>query len=199
MNDRADCVVVGLQHGHYLLRFRGFGKGGEAAQIAEQDRDLAPVAFEDSFFVRGDDHLRKLRCQEPAKTAYALELGNLRRHPPLKVRIEGPERLALVLDGVVQRLDPQNGTYTCDQRGMIKGLCQVVVCTGFETGNDILHVGPCGDQDDRHEGNRGIPFQPPRHLDAVKLRHRDIEQDQIGQVRFRAGQRLLPICRVMIE
>ena len=66
-NDRPQRGVVVAQQGHDLLRLGALGKGGEPAQVAEHDDDLAAMAFEDASLVTflgialGDNQLGQLR------------------------------------------------------------------------------------------------------------------------------------------
>ena len=78
---------------------------------------------------------------------------------------------------------------------MLERLGQVVVAAGFEAGDDILGVGLGGHQDDRDEPVRRVLLEPLHDLDAVELRHHDVEQDQIGLELGRARERLLAVSR----
>jgi len=52
------------QHAHDLLRLRGLGERGEAAQVEEDDDDLAPVALERIVGAPVDDRLGERRRKE---------------------------------------------------------------------------------------------------------------------------------------
>ena len=52
-DDRPQRGVVVAQQRHHLLRLGALGKGGEAAQVAEHDDDLAAMAFEGCFHLLG--------------------------------------------------------------------------------------------------------------------------------------------------
>ena len=62
------------QHAHHLLGLGGLGERGEAAQVEEDDGDLAPVALERVLGAAGDDQLGELRREEALQPADLLEL-----------------------------------------------------------------------------------------------------------------------------
>ena len=133
-----------------------------------------------------DDRLGKLRRQKPAQAAYPLQLLDLVAHL-------GFETLVQRLHLVVQRLDAQHGAHAGDQGAVVDRLGEVVVAAGIETGHDVL--GRClgCHQDYRDEGQAGIGFQPPHHLQPVDLGHHDVEQDQVGQRLAHPGEGLLAV------
>jgi hypothetical protein len=53
------------QDAHHLFRLAHLGERGEAAQVAEHHRDLAPMAVEQPLIARGHDELGNLRSEKP--------------------------------------------------------------------------------------------------------------------------------------
>ena len=78
------CVVL-LQDAHHLLGLARLGERREAAQVAEHDDDLAPVALEERLVAGVDDQLGELRGQEPPEPTHPLELRDLRLDPRLQL------------------------------------------------------------------------------------------------------------------
>jgi len=76
---------------------------------------------------------------------------------------------------------------------VVHRLGEVLVGTGLEPRDDVLRVGHHGHEDDRREGKIPHRLQPPAHLDAVELRHHDIEEDQVGPRRARDCEGLLTV------
>ncbi len=66
-----------MQHAHHIFRFGGTRETREAAQVAEQHRDLPTVRVEQPVLARGDDQFGDLRRQEPAQTVEPVELCHL--------------------------------------------------------------------------------------------------------------------------
>src|SRR5664279_6277420 len=52
VNERTETSVIFAQDAHHFLGLRALGKGGEAAQIAKYDADVAPVAFKNLLVAR---------------------------------------------------------------------------------------------------------------------------------------------------
>ena len=82
---------------------------------------------------------------------------------------------------------------------MVDRLGQVLVGAGIQPGHDVLGVGHGGDEDDRRERKRGVVLEAPAHLEAVDLRHHDVEQDQVRALGRRGSQRLLAVDAVTIS
>ena len=142
---------------------------------------------------RGHDQLGDLRRDEPLERAELLDLGELRRDPLLERPAPRLELGRLLLDGIVQRLDPQDRAHPRDERRMVDRLGDVLVAAGIEPGHDVVGIGLRRDQDDRHERQAGIGLELPADLNAVPARHHDVEQDQIGRLRARGDQRLVAV------
>ena len=119
--------------------------------------------------------------------------AKLLRHALLKRAIPASEIGRLRGTSVGQLLDPQHRLDPGDERGLVDRLGQIFVGARFEPGDDVLGVGFCGDQDDRHERQIGVGLQLPADFDAVELRHHDVEQDQIRKLLRGRGNRLLAI------
>ena len=80
MDEIAERCVVLPEHLHHVLGLDRLGERREAAQVAEDDGDLAPVALEERVVARRDDELGELRRQEAAQPPEALELVDLLAH-----------------------------------------------------------------------------------------------------------------------
>ena len=83
----AETVVVLAQHRHHLLGLGGFGEGGEAAQVAEHDGDVAAVAFEQLLAARRQHQLGDLRREEALQPGHALDLAELLGDALLQVAV----------------------------------------------------------------------------------------------------------------
>src|ERR1041384_5964334 len=59
-HNRPERGVVDAQQGHDLFRLGALGEGGEAADVAEHDDDLATMTFEDAFVAMGYDQVCQL-------------------------------------------------------------------------------------------------------------------------------------------
>ena len=86
----------------------------EAAQVAEEDSDLAAVTFEEGFVARRHDDVDDLRRQEPLQTPDPLQLLDLLADASLQDPVPLAELRRLRLDRVVVLLDTQQ---RADARG----------------------------------------------------------------------------------
>ena len=78
VDQRAQRFVIVVEDAHHLLGLGRLGEGGEAAQIAKQHADLAPVAFEQARRVAaGRHHIGDLRRQKTLEAAHPLDLVDL--------------------------------------------------------------------------------------------------------------------------
>ena len=59
-DERTETGMVLPEDAHHLLRLGGLGEGGEPAQVADDDGDLAAVALEQGLVAGGDDLLGDL-------------------------------------------------------------------------------------------------------------------------------------------
>ena len=76
------------------------------------------------------------------------------------------------------------------------GLVRYFVGAGIETLDHVAGFGLGGHQNDRRERQRRVRLEPPADLDAVELRHHDIEQDEVGPLLARHRQRLFAVAGV---
>ena len=115
------------------------GEGGEPAQVAEHHGHVAPVAFEERVGLRSRrDEIGDLRRQEALQPADPLDLRDLlRRRAPRASCSSRGELCGLLLDLVVQRLDPQHRAHPRDERRLVEGLGEIVVGAGVEPCDDI--------------------------------------------------------------
>ena len=102
-DQRPKCLVVFAQDGHHVFGLGGFGEGREAADIAEDDRDLAPVAAEE-VLLRRQNHVRNLRGNEAPQCAEALDFRHLLRNAPFELEVPGAKFFRLPGDGREERL-----------------------------------------------------------------------------------------------
>jgi hypothetical protein len=86
--------VVVAQHGHDLLGLGGLREGGEAAQVEEHHRDLAPVALERVVGVAGEDQLGELGREEALQPPQTIELADLVGHPLLERLVQDGQLVA---------------------------------------------------------------------------------------------------------
>ena len=187
-DDLATALVVVAQNRHHVLGLGGFGEGREAAQVAEHDDDSRR-------WLSSSDRARRRRRPAPRPAAPgSAAAGRRARFRPSgsrpAPRASGSSRQArapaapagrLLLHGVVQRLDAQHGADPRHERRLIERLGQVIVAARLQPRHDVLRVGLGGDQDHRHEAQRGVGLQALDGRDAVELGHHDVEQDEIGQ------------------
>jgi hypothetical protein len=156
------------------------------AKIAEHDRDILAVTIEQLLAPRRHHQLGDLRGQESLEAGHALDLAELIGDALLQVAVH-------VGDLVVQLLETEGGLDPRHQRHLVDRLGEIFVGAGLEPGHDVLGVGLGGAQDDRHERQRGVGLELLADLDAVDLRHHDVEQDQVGEQLPGGGKRLLAI------
>ena len=77
---------------------------------------------------------------------------------------------------------------------MVHRLGQILVTTRLQTRDHVLRISLGGDEDDRHERQRGVGLEPPAHLDPVDTRHHDVQQNEVGVLPAGEGQRLLAVA-----
>src|SRR4029453_7701123 len=93
--------VVLAQDRHRHLWLSGLRKGREAAQVAEDDRDLATVALEEGLVAGRDDQVGDLRRKETLQPPHPVELGDLFLDPLLELSVPPGELGRLLPDRVV--------------------------------------------------------------------------------------------------
>ena len=189
----AERGVIFPQNSHHLFRLGDLRERREAAQIAENDRHLAPMTFKRLHCRRRQDQIGDLRRKEPLQAVRALDLDHLLGDPPFQRDVQFRELGRLPLGAVVQFFDPQHRTHARDERVLINRLGQVFIRSRFQAGDDVLRVGAGGDENDRDESDAWIASQPPARLEPVHPRHRHVEQDQVGRIAAHRFQRLRPI------
>ena len=69
--------MIFAQQRHNVLWVCTFGKASKTAQVAEQGRNLAPVAFELLLRARRNDQISDLWRQEAPQPAHALDFVDL--------------------------------------------------------------------------------------------------------------------------
>ena len=73
--------MIIVQQLHDLFRLSTFGEGREAAQIAEEDGDVAAVAFQDALISGRDDQFGERWREKPLEPGHPLNFRQLRRDP----------------------------------------------------------------------------------------------------------------------
>ena len=129
-DEAADRGVVFAEDGHHFLGIGGLGERGEAAQVEEDDGDLAPVALERIIGAAGDDQLGELGREEALEAADARQLVDAFRDALLERAIELGERAFLRTQLVVERLDAQQRAHPRQQLGLADRLAEEVVGAG---------------------------------------------------------------------
>ena len=189
VDEVAERGVVLAQHGHDVLRLHGLGEAREAAQVAEDDGDLATVAAQEGVVAGRDHELRELRRQEAPQPAEALEGLDLRLDPLLELAVPGRELVGLRLDRVVVALDAQQRVDSRKQLRLVERLGDEVVGARLDR-SELLLLAAGGDHHDGQEAGGDVGPERPADLVAVHLRHQDVQQDEIDRLCGDALERL---------
>ena len=102
----------------------------------------------------------------------------------------------MLADAVGQILHAQHRFHARDQGGLIERLGQVFVGTRLKAGDNVLGVGLRCHQDNGDEGQLGVSLDALAHFDSVDLRHHDVEQDEVGMMVARRGDRFFAVGRL---
>jgi hypothetical protein len=94
---------------------------------------------------------------------------------------------------IVQLLEAQDRLHARHQCHLVDRLGQIFVGSRFQTGDHIRAGRLGGDEDDGHERQVCIGFEPPAHFHAVELRHHDVQQDEVWKVLHGGRERLLAV------
>ena len=175
--------MIFAQDRHRHLWLGGFGKGGEAAQVAEDDRDLATVALEEGLVARRDDQVGDLRREESLQPPHPVDLGDLFLDPLLELSVPLGELGRLLPNGVVILLDSDQRTYSREQLSLVERLQHEVVGPSLERFH-LLLAAARRDHHDGKERRRRCGANTSTHLIPVESGHHDVEQHQIGQGLF---------------
>ena len=181
VDEIAERGVVLAEHQHQVLGLDGLGERREAAQVAEHDRDLLPVALEERLVARRHDELGDLRRQEAPQPPRALELGDLLLDALLELAVPRGQLGRLRLDRVVVALDAQQRAHPREQLGLLEGLGDEVVGPGLDRGH-LLLLAAGGDHHDRQELGGLVGAQRPADLVAVHPGHDDVEQHEVDRL-----------------
>ncbi len=144
------------------------------------------MTVEQLLAARRKNQFGDLRREEALQPGHPLDLAKLIGDALLEVAVH-------LGDLVVQLLEAKRGFDPCHQRHLVDRLGQIFVSARLEPGYDVLGVRFGGAQDDRRERHRGVVLDPLADLDAVDLRHHDVEQDQVRLQLLGGGERLLTI------
>ena len=173
---------------HHVLGIGGLGERGEAAQVEEDDGDLAPVALQRIVGAAGDDQLGELRREEALQPADLLELRERRRRRA--ARACGSARRArslLAQQLVVQRLDAQQRAHARQQLGLADRLAEEVVGAGVEALGALLRPGRA-----RSPGRPAASRAPGRRGSRGRRRSRSCPASSRRAGRGRAARRRAP-------
>ena len=182
--------VVLAEHAHHLLGLGGLGEGGEAAQVEEDDRDLAPMALQRIVGAAGDD--RSASCGEKKRFS---------RPDPLELR-------DAVGDALLERAVPVGSSAFCRCTSSYSDLMRSSERTRASSSAWLIGLvrkssAPASrpftrscagierrHQHDRQHGVRRVGADRAAHLVAAHAGHHHVEQDQVGPLRRDALQRL---------
>ena len=192
------CVIL-AQHGHHLFRLGGFGKAGEAAQIEEHHSHFAAMAHEGILRVAGNDEFGELRRHEALQARQPLELLHLLRHAMLQRAVPLCELCCLRLElsglllhlswsALMRSIDLTRATSAAWSTGFVRYSSAPASSPATTSCESVFAVTMMIGMN----GRDGVVLEPPADLDAVQLRHHDVEQDQVrlrSLVRGRAPRR----------
>jgi len=176
-----------------VLAIRGLLRGVARRRILEKDRlrhaELAEVVEQ----AAPDQVLGRLRLEgESAR-------GGAGQRRDAQAVVAGARILALEqvdhredhrlgrVELVAQRPDAEERAQPGQQLDTLERLVEEVVGAGVEPPHLALDVGERGEQEDGHEAGRAPRLDPPADLEAVDLRHHQVEQHG---VRRPAGDRV---------
>ena len=179
-DERADRGVVFAEDGHHVFRIGGLGERGEAAQVEEDDGDLAPVALQRIVGAAGDDQLGELGREEALQPAHVLELADAVGDALLERPVELGELAALAQQLVVERLDAQQRAHAREQLGLAHRLAEEIVGAGVEALGALLGRVERGDEDDRQHRVRRVGADLAADVVAAHAGHHHVEQDEVG-------------------
>ncbi len=91
----------------------------------------------------------------------------------------GLQFLGKGLFAIAQPLALQRGVDAGVEQDRIEGLWEVVFRPGLDAAHDAVDLVERRDHDHRHMPGSGIVLEPAQHLEAVHVRHHQVEQDQI--------------------
>ena len=114
-DEAAHLAVVEAQQAHHLLGLGGVRERGEAAQVEDDDGDLAPAGGERIVHVARDDALGQMRREEALELGQALQLVELLLHALFQAGIQLRQLAGLRLHGVVEGLDAQQRAHPREQ------------------------------------------------------------------------------------
>ena len=84
-------------------------------------------------------------------------------------------------------LDPRGDA--CLQEHRVEGFQQVVVGTGLDAGNDLVHILTATDHDHRGRAQTVVLFHAPQHLGPANARHHEIKQYNVYSTSLEKLQR----------
>ena len=195
----ADRGVVFAEHRHHVFRIGGLGERGEAAQVEEDDRDLAPVALQRIVGAAGDDQLGELRREEALQPAHLLELANAVGDALLERAVQLGELALLAQQLVVERLDAQQRAHAREQLVLADRLAEEVVGAGVEPLGALLGRVERGDEDDRQHRVRRIGADRAADVVAAHAGHHHVEQDEVGLLAASAASASAPEVAVQVR
>ena len=136
----------------------------------------------------------KKRLRRPRRSSWRDLLAHPRLERPVPVRELG----GLLLDGVVELLDAEEGADAGQQLRLVHGLGQEVVGARLEPLDALLRRVERGHHHHRQDARGGIGADGAAHLVAAHLRHHHVEQHEVRPLRrppSRAPRRPTPPSR----
>src|SRR5260370_32231431 len=133
------------------------------------------MACEYAFIAGWPDEVRELGGKKTLQSSDALDLGNLFGHAQFEAAIPFGKIIRLRLHTIVEFLQAENRPHSGDQRRMIDRLGKILVGAGIKAGNHVLRIGSGSQNDDRRERAIAAALEAATNLDAVELRHRDVQ------------------------
>ena len=187
LDEPADRLVELAEHAHQLLGLDRVGEARPAAEVGEDHRHLTAVTGEDRLVAGGDDGLGELRREEPLELLHAVELLELGLHALL-------ERAVQLRDLVVVALDPEQRANAGEELVVVERLRDEVVRAGLDR---LRLLGPLArrQHDHRQHGRVLARSELPADLEAVELRHHDVEQHEVRARRPCDLERLPAVAR----
>ena len=102
------------------------------------------------------------------------------------------EAIEVDLFAIAKALLVEAGVDARPQQHRIEGLGQVVLGARLDTADDAVDLVDGRDHDHRHPVHPRVGLEARQHLEAVHVRHHQVEEDQIEILGLHLRQRLAP-------
>jgi hypothetical protein len=94
------------------------------------------------------------------------------------------------LELVARALEPEERLDAREQERAVDRLLEEVVGAGLEPADAVFAVGVSGHEDDRHVGTADHGPYVEQHVDAIHLRHHQVQKDEVRRRRRDRGERV---------